>query len=72
MRYGPIEEDPLWGKIMIKISHLLIALSSALNIIIYSYKVGLVWHHVLPLAATIDQLNRILNSEQPSKVFVDH
>ena len=42
LRYGPIKEAPLWGKIIIKISHLLITLSSALNIIIYSYKVGLV------------------------------
>ena len=39
--YGPIQEGPLWGKIIIKISHLLITLSSALNIIIYSYKVSL-------------------------------
>ena len=38
---GPIKDEPLWGKIIIKISHLLITLSSALNILIYSYKVTL-------------------------------
>ena len=40
--YGPIKDAPLWGKIIIKISHLLITLSSALNILIYSYKVTLI------------------------------
>merc|ERR1739848_178184 len=39
LRYGPIGEDaPLWGKISIRISHLLITLSSAFNIVIYYYK----------------------------------
>jgi hypothetical protein len=38
----PDKEEPLWGRIVIKISHLLITLSSALNIIIYSYKVNIV------------------------------
>ena len=33
------DEEPLWGKIVIKISHLLLTLSSAINILIYSYKV---------------------------------
>ena len=32
-------EEPLWGKIVIKFSHLLLTLSSAINILIYSYKV---------------------------------
>jgi len=32
------DEEPLWGKIVIKISHLLLTLSSAINILIYSYK----------------------------------
>ena len=40
LRYGKLLEDPLWGKIVIKFSHLLLTLSSAVNIIIYSYKVG--------------------------------
>merc|ERR1719300_1738637 len=36
--YGALRYEPLWGKILIKISHLLLCLSSAVNIIIYSYK----------------------------------
>ena len=71
MRYGPIKDAPLWGKIIIKISHLLITLSSALNIIIYSYKVCLVDHY-WPATTTTDTITRILNSEQPLKVFVGH
>ena len=31
--------EPLWGKILIKFSHLLLTTSSAINILIYSYKV---------------------------------
>ena len=41
VRYGPMEKEPLWGKIIIKFSHLLLSLSSAINILIYSYKVGI-------------------------------
>ena len=37
--YGKMEREPLWGKIIIKFSHLLLSLSSAINILIYSYKV---------------------------------
>ena len=32
------KKEPFWGQIVIKISHLLLALSSAINILIYSYK----------------------------------
>ena len=42
LRYGARiseSEEPLWGKIVIKFSHLLLTLSSAINILIYSYKV---------------------------------
>ena len=39
LRYGGMKNPPLWGKIVIKFSHLLLTLSSAINIIIYSYKV---------------------------------
>ena len=31
--------EPLWGRIMIKLSHLLLTISSATNILIYSTKV---------------------------------
>ena len=37
--YGQLPHEPLWGRIMIKFSHLLLTLSSAVNILIYSYKV---------------------------------
>ena len=37
--YGELKTEPLWGRIVIKFSHLLLTLSSALNIAIYSYKV---------------------------------
>ena len=43
LRYGEMiqeKNEPLWGEIVIKFSHLLLTLSSAINIIIYSYKVG--------------------------------
>jgi len=36
--YGSLRYEPLWGKVLIKLSHLLLCLSSAVNIIIYSYK----------------------------------
>ena len=39
LRYGSLENPPLWGKIIVKFSHLLLTLSSAINILIYSYKV---------------------------------
>jgi len=38
LRHGKLLHEPLWGKIVIKFSHLLLTLSSAVNIIIYSYK----------------------------------
>ena len=34
-------EGNFWGKVVIKFSHLLLSLSSAINILIYSYKVSL-------------------------------
>ena len=39
LRYGKMTAEPLWSKIIIKLSHLLLSLSSAVNIIIYSAKV---------------------------------
>ena len=39
LSYGQLPHEPLWGRIMIKFSHLLLTLSSAVNILIYSYKV---------------------------------
>ena len=39
LAYGSLKFKPFWGKLMIKCSHTLLALSSAVNIIIYSYKV---------------------------------
>ena len=36
---GGLTTEPLWGRILIKFSHFLLSLSSALNILIYSYKV---------------------------------
>ena len=35
LRYGKMTAEPLWSKIVIKLSHLLLSLSSAVNIIIY-------------------------------------
>ena len=39
--YGDLDQlkSPLWARIVIKISHLLLGVSSASNIIIYSYQV---------------------------------
>ena len=39
MIYGEMNYSPVWGKVIVNINHLLLTLSSALNIIIYSYKV---------------------------------
>eukprot|EP00092_Neocalanus_flemingeri_P024640 GFUD01026725.1.p1 GENE.GFUD01026725.1~~GFUD01026725.1.p1 ORF type:complete len:407 (+),score=101.90 GFUD01026725.1:197-1417(+) len=36
--WGELRDEPLWGRILIKCSHLLLSVSSALNIVIYSYK----------------------------------
>merc|ERR1719361_821446 len=35
--YGELKMEPLWGRILIKFNHFLLTLSSALNIVIYSY-----------------------------------
>ena len=37
--YGEMNHSPLWGKVIVNINHLLLTISSAVNIIIYSYKV---------------------------------
>ena len=39
MRYGQLLHEPLWSRLVIKLSHLLLSLSSATNILIYSLKV---------------------------------
>ena len=41
LHYGKVAVEPLWSKIVIKLSHFLLTLSSALNIIIYSAKASL-------------------------------
>ena len=56
VRYGPMEKEPLWGKIIIKFSHLLLSLSSAINILIYSYKVGISVTNIQILMIFICQL----------------
>ena len=45
--YGDLEHEPLWGKLVIKVSHLLLGLSSAGNIVIYSYKVRILQSRLL-------------------------
>ena len=40
LRYGEMRSSPLWGKVIVNLNHLLLALSSAVNILIYSYKVS--------------------------------
>ena len=37
--HGEMIHEPLWGRVIIKLSHLLLTISSASNIIIYSTKV---------------------------------
>ena len=37
---GGVLQPPLWSRILIKLSHLLLSLSSAANIVIYSAKVS--------------------------------
>merc|ERR1711872_98221 len=38
LMWGDLKFTPLWGKVIIQLSHLLLTVSSAVNIIIYSYK----------------------------------
>ena len=41
MTYGKLSEDPpLWIMYLVKINHLLLAINSAINIVIYSFKVS--------------------------------
>ena len=41
MTYGKLSEDPpLWILYLVKINHLLLAINSAINIVIYSFKVS--------------------------------
>ena len=49
MTYGKLSEDnPVWIMYLVKINHLLLAINSAINIVIYSFKVMkyniLVWN----------------------------
>ena len=37
--FGERRHEPAWAMIVIMLSHLLLAISSAINILIYSYKV---------------------------------
>ena len=37
---GGLGQPPLWSRVLIKISHFLLSLSSAANIVIYSAKVN--------------------------------
>jgi hypothetical protein len=39
LMWGSLKNEPLWAIIVIKLSHLLLTVSSAVNILIYSYKV---------------------------------
>ena len=40
MSYGKLSEDnPVWIMYLVKINHLLLAINSAINIVIYSFKV---------------------------------
>ena len=39
LMWGKLMYTPLWGRLVIKLSHLLLTVSSAVNILIYSYKV---------------------------------
>ena len=45
--YGELRYKPLWGRLTIKTSHLLLCVSSAANIIIYSYKAPPATHYPL-------------------------
>jgi hypothetical protein len=48
LTWGSLRNKPLWAIIIIKLSHLLLTVSSAVNILIYSYKVQPPSpHHVL-------------------------
>ncbi|XP_023335794.1 FMRFamide receptor isoform X2 [Eurytemora carolleeae] len=38
LMWGSLKYTPLWGRLVIKLSHLLLTVSSAVNILIYSYK----------------------------------
>ena len=38
--YGSLNPEPLWGRLVIKLSHFLLGLGSAMNLLIYSYKVN--------------------------------
>ena len=54
LRYGKMTAEPLWSKIIIKLSHLLLSLSSALNIIIYSAKVTNYLYCIISLSSLQD------------------
>ena len=43
VRFGSLSEHPAWILILVKVNHLLLAINSAVNILIYSYKVGLIF-----------------------------
>ena len=73
--YGKMKFTPLWGSIVIKLSHLLLTISSALNIVIYSYKVRLHIHYTVHSTATphlrVTTLTSILNAmpQSPTPKF---
>ena len=48
MTHGSLSEDPpLWIMYLVKINHLLLAINSAINILIYSFKVRLFYFFIV-------------------------
>ena len=57
LRWGSLKYTPLWGERVIKLSHLLLTVSSAVNILIYSYKVTLAANILIYSYKVIPQLS---------------
>ena len=76
MTYGKLSEDnPVWIMYLVKINHLLLAINSAINIVIYSFKVMkyniLVWtwwREIISLLLSFSQSVFSLQSLQFSRL----
>ena len=70
MTYGKLSEDnPVWIMYLVKINHLLLAINSAINIVIYSFKV-MKYNILLPCLELMEIISPLLSFSYPNQSSV--
>ena len=70
MTYGKLSEDnPVWIMYLVKINHLLLAINSAINIVIYSFKV-MKYNILLPCLELMEIISLLLSFSYPNQSSV--